>query len=65
MAEVKTTVEKLDNGKWAVFLHLPHHPEPINLGKEFKSEDRAETWLDVSECTTAIDMMTRKYKPEA
>ena len=58
----KVTVDKLPSGKWACFLHLPEHPEPINLGKEFKTEDQAETWLDVSEAVTAIDMMTRKYK---
>jgi hypothetical protein len=61
MAENKVTVEKKDNGKWACFLHLPGHDAPIDLGKEFKDEERAETWLDVSEATTAIDMMTRKY----
>lgn len=58
----KVTVDKLPNGKWACFLHLAEHPEPIHLGKEFKNEEQAETWLDVSEAVTAIDMMTRKYK---
>ena len=62
MSEQKVTVEKLPNGKWACFLHLPEHPEPINLGKEFKSEERAETWLNVSEADTAIAMMAQKYK---
>jgi hypothetical protein len=61
MAVQKVTVEELPSGKWACFLHLPGRDEPINLGKEFKSEERAETWLNVSEATTAIDMMTRKY----
>ena len=62
MTEQKVTVEELPNGKWACFLHLPWADEPINLGKEFKSEERAETWLDVSEAMTAIAVMTRKYK---
>ncbi|MCJ2178181.1 hypothetical protein [Novosphingobium album (ex Hu et al. 2023)] len=61
MADHKVTVEQLDNGKWACFLHLPGVDAPVNLGKEFKSEERAETWLDVSEAMTAIDVMVRKY----
>ena len=63
-ADNKVTVDKLPNGKWACFLHLPHHPEPINLGKEFKSEEHAENWLSVSESVTAIDQFTRKYAPK-
>lgn len=62
MADHKVTVEQLPNGKWACFLHLEGHDTPVNLGKEFKSEERAETWLDVSEAITAIDVMIRKYK---
>ncbi len=62
MANHKVTVEELPNGKWACFLHLPGHDEPINLGKEFKREENAENWLNVSESVTAIEMMIRKYK---
>jgi hypothetical protein len=62
MADNKVTVEKLPNGKWACFLHRPEHNEPINLGREFKNEEQAENWLNVSESLTAIEMMTRKYK---
>jgi hypothetical protein len=58
----KITIEKLPNGKWACYLHLPHVPDPINLGKEFKNEQMAETWQDVSECDTAVAMMTAKHK---
>jgi hypothetical protein len=58
----KITVEKLPNGKWGCFLHLPGVADPINLGKEFKNEEMAETWLDVSECDTAVAMMTAKHK---
>jgi hypothetical protein len=47
---------------WACFLHLPGHDGPINLGKEFTSDKRAETWLDVSEPVTTIEMKIRKYK---
>jgi hypothetical protein len=60
MAEQKVTVEQLSSGKWACFLHLPG-VEPINLGKEFKSEERAETWLNVSEADTAIAVMASRY----
>lgn len=62
MAESKLTIEQKDNGKWAVLLHLPGAPEPVDLGKEFKTEDKAEMWSDTSEAVTAIDMMTAKHK---
>ncbi len=62
MAANKVTVEVKPDGKWGCFLHLPDHGEPIFLGKDFKSEERAETWLDTSEAVTAIDVMARKYK---
>jgi hypothetical protein len=60
----KITIEKLPNGKWACFLHLPNVPDPINLGKEFKNEEMAEKWQDVSECDTAVAMMTAKHKKQ-
>jgi len=59
--EQKVTIEKLPNGKWSCFLHLPHVREPINLGREFKNEEQAENWLTVSESMTAIDTLTRKH----
>lgn len=62
MSDHKVTVEQLPSGKWACFLHVPGHDEPVNLGREFKNEDQAENWLNVSESLTAIDMMLRKYK---
>ncbi len=62
MSDNKVTVEKLPSGKWACFLHIPEHSEPINLGREFKNEEQAENWLNVSESVTAIEMMERKYK---
>jgi len=58
----KVTVEELPTGKWACFLHIPGHPEPYNLGKEFKTEERAEAWLSVSEATTSIDMVLAKHR---
>lgn len=62
MAEQDVTVEQLPNGKWACFLHIPSHPDPINLGVEFKSEEAAENWLTITESDTAIAVMTRKYQ---
>lgn len=62
MADQNVTVEKLPSGKWACFLHLPSHPSPINLGRDFKTEEMAENWLSVSEGVTAIDVMTQKYR---
>jgi hypothetical protein len=62
MSDQKVTVEKLPSGKWACFLHIADVPEPINLGREFKNEEQAENWLNVSESVTAIDMMLRKHK---
>jgi hypothetical protein len=62
MADYKVTVDKLPSGKWACFLHIPGHDEPVNLGREFKNEEQAENWLNVSESVTAIDMFLRKYK---
>lgn len=65
MADYTVTVEELSNGKWACFLRLEGHEEPINLGKEFKNEERAENWLNVSESVTAIEMMLRKHRNPA
>ncbi len=62
MADHKVTVEQLPSGKWACFLHVPGHDEPVSLGREFKNEEQAENRLDVSESLTAIEMMLRKYK---
>ncbi|PWB83662.1 MAG: hypothetical protein C3F11_05490 [Methylocystaceae bacterium] len=62
MADYKVTVEERPDGKWACFLHLPGHDQPFDLGKQFKSEERAEAWLTVSEATTAIDMIVAKNR---
>ncbi|MBP2152078.1 hypothetical protein V5F63_13160 [Xanthobacter autotrophicus DSM 597] len=62
MADHKVTVEQLPSGKWACFLHVDGHDEPINLGREFKNDEQAENWLNVSESVTAIEMMLRKVK---
>lgn len=62
MADYKVTVDQLPNGKWACFLHVEGQDEPINLGREFKNDEQAENWLNVSESVTAIEMMLRKVK---
>ncbi|WP_454916528.1 hypothetical protein [Xanthobacter sediminis] len=62
MADYKVTVDQLPSGKWACFLHVEGHDEPINLGREFKNDEQAENWLNVSESVTAIEMMLRKVK---
>ncbi|HMK90958.1 MAG TPA: hypothetical protein VK446_15150 [Methylocystis sp.] len=60
MAEHKVSIEQLPSGKWACFLELPGQDAPVNLGKEFKTEEHAENWLNVSEAVTAIEMLSRK-----
>lgn len=62
MADHKVTVDQLPSGKWACFLHIEGVEEPINLGREFKNDEQAENWLNVSESVTAIEMMIRKHK---
>ena len=62
MADYKVTVDQLPTGKWACFLHVDGHDEPINLGREFKNDEQAENWLNVSESLTAVEMMLRKVK---
>ena len=46
MSDHKVTVDQLPNGKWACFLHVEGHDEPINLGREFKNDEQAENWLN-------------------
>jgi hypothetical protein len=60
--DYRVTIEEQPDGKWACFLHVPGHEEPFDLGKRFKSEERADTWLSVSEATTAIDMVLAKCR---
>jgi hypothetical protein len=62
MTDHKVTVEQLPSGKWACFLHIAGRDEPVNLGREFKNDEQAENWLNVSESVTAIEMMLRKYQ---
>jgi hypothetical protein len=61
-AEYNVTVEALPSGKWACFLRFAGSDQAYDLGREFKSEERAELWLNVSEATTAIDMVVAKHR---
>jgi hypothetical protein len=65
MSNHKVTIEQLPSGKYACFLHIEGKSDPIHLGKEFKDEERAENWLNVSESVTAIEMMLRKHTAQA
>lgn len=60
--DYKVTVEELPDGQWACFLRLPGNDQPFDLGKRFKNEERAELWLNVSEATTAIDLVLAKCR---
>jgi len=62
-----------EEGKIRSFLGEPERPkvlhfasestdQPFDLGKQFKSEERAELWLNVSEATTAIEMVLAKCR---
>ena len=62
MANYKVTIDQLPSGKYACFLHIEGKPDPVNLGKEFKDEERAENWLNVSESVTAIELMLQKFR---
>ncbi len=53
---------KLPSGKWAPLLRLNGHEEPISLGREFKTEEIAEGWLDTTEANNLIDQFITKYR---
>lgn len=65
MANYKVTIEKQPTGKYACLLHIDGKADPIHLGKEFKDEERAENWLNVSESVTAIELMLQKHRAAA
>jgi hypothetical protein len=53
---------KLPSGKWAPLLRLNGQDEPISLGREFKTEEIAEGWLDTTEANNLIDQYITKYR---
>lgn len=64
MSNHKVTIDQLPSGKYACFLHIEGKADPVHLGKEFKDEERAENWLNVSESVMAIELMLRKHREQ-
>jgi len=58
----KVTVKELPDGKWGCFLHVPGFDQPFDLGKQFKSEERAELGSMSQRATTAIEMVLAKCR---
>lgn len=58
----EVTMQKLPSGKWAAFLRIKGHDEPFNLGREFKTEEILEGWLDTTEANNLIDQYLTKYR---
>jgi hypothetical protein len=61
----EVTIAKKGNGKWAIFLRLKGYDEPFDIGRELKTEDMAEGWLDTTECNNLIDQFIAKYRGKA
>lgn len=59
-------ITRLPNGRWSPQLRLAGQDEPYDLGREFKTEEIAEGWLETSEATNLIGQFITKYrvKPE-
>lgn len=58
-------IQKKSNGKWGIFLRLNGYAEPFDVGRELKTEDMAEGWVDTTECNNLIDMLIGKYRGKA
>ncbi len=56
------TITKLPNGKWGALLKLNGYDEPFNLGRELKTEEMVEGWLDTTEASNLIDQFITKYR---
>jgi hypothetical protein len=56
------TVAKLPSGKWGALLRLNGYDEPFNLGREFKTEEMTEGWLDTTEANNLVDQFITKYR---
>ena len=61
----EVTIAKKPNGKWGIFLRLNGYDEPFDIGRELKTEDMAEGWLDTTECNNLIDQFITKYRGKA
>ncbi|WOJ89635.1 hypothetical protein RZS28_17920 [Methylocapsa polymorpha] len=58
----EVVLTKLPSGKWAPHLRLNGFEEPFSLGREFKTEEMAEGWLDTTEANNLIDQFITKYR---
>ncbi len=58
-------VSSQPNGKWGIFLRLNGYAEPFDIGRELKSEEMAEGWVDTTECNNLIDQYITKYRGKA
>lgn len=59
------TIAKKPTGKWGIFLRLKGYDEPFDIGRELKTEEMAEGWLDTTECNNLIDQFITKYRGKA
>jgi len=55
-------IAKKENGKWGIFLVLNGYDEPIDIGRELKTEEMAEGWVDTTECNNLVDQFIKKYR---
>ncbi len=58
-------IQKKPNGKWGIFLRLNDYAEPFDIGRELKTEEMAEGWVDTTECNNLIDQFISKYRGKA
>lgn len=58
-------IQKKPNGKWGIFLRLNGYAEPFDIGRELKTEEMAEGWVDTTECNNLIDILINKYRGKA
>ncbi len=55
-------IQKKPNGKWGIFLKLNGQDELIDIGRELKTEEMAEGWVDTTECNNLVDQFITKYR---
>jgi len=58
-------IAKKENGKWGIFLVLNGYADPIDIGRELKTEEMAEGWVDTTECNNLVDQFIKKYRGKA
>jgi len=55
-------IQKKPNGKWGIFLKLNGNDDLIDIGRELKTEEMAEGWVDTTECNNLVDQFITKYR---